>query len=78
MRAKPPNKFICSTRPRRGLYTNMFLEYGALDAIETLEAPDDTSAAYQPPAFIDANGNGLDDGRETQANIYQALFNTLE
>ena len=55
----------------------MFLEYGALDTMETPTAPDDTSAAYQPPVFIDANGNGLDDGRETQANIYQALFNTM-
>ena len=55
----------------------IFLEYGALDTIETPEAPDDTSVAYQPPVFIDADGNGLDDGRETQANIYQALFNTM-
>ena len=28
--------------------------------------------------YADANGNGVDDGRETQANIYQALFNTME
>ena len=26
-----------------------------------------------PFVFTDWNGNGLDDGRETQANIYQAL-----
>ena len=55
----------------------VFLEYGALDTIETPAAPGDTSAAYQPPVFIDANGNGLDDGRETQANMFQALFNTM-
>ena len=28
-------------------------------------------------SFTDTNGNGLDDGRETQANMYQALFNTM-
>ena len=55
----------------------VFLEYGALDTIETPAAPGDTSAAYQPPVFIDANVNGLDDGRETQANMFQALFNTM-
>ena len=27
--------------------------------------------------FTDTNGNGLDDGRETQANMFQALFNTM-
>ena len=55
----------------------LFLEYGALDTIETPEAPGDTSAQNQPFVFTDANDNGLDDGRETQANIYQALFNTM-
>ena len=28
--------------------------------------------------FSDGNGNGVDDGRETQANIYRALFRTMD
>ena len=28
--------------------------------------------------FSDADGNGLDDAREAQTNMYQALLNTLE
>jgi hypothetical protein len=31
--------------------------------------------AGAPYVFSDANGNGIDDGMEQQANIYQALFN---
>ena len=53
----------------------MFLEYGAIDAIEAPEDPGSTG--FQPFVFTDTNGNGLDDGRETQANIYQALVNTM-
>ena len=54
----------------------VFLEHGFNDAIA---APyDHTALSLQPFVFSDANGNGQDDGRETQANIYQALFNTME
>ena len=53
----------------------MFLEYGAFDLVEAPEDPGSTP--FQPFVFTDANGNGLDDGRETQANIYQALVNTM-
>ena len=53
----------------------VFLEHGFNEAVE---APYDPNAlVFQPFVFSDANGNGLDDGRETQANIYQALFNTM-
>ena len=51
----------------------VFLEYGAMDMVETPGAPDDP-AGYPPFVFMDTNGNGLDDGRETQANMYQALL----
>ena len=54
----------------------VFLEYGAIDAVEAPEEPG--AAAWRPFVFTDANGNGLDDGRETQANIFQALLNTME
>lgn len=55
----------------------VFLEYGAMDMVETPGAPDDP-AGYPPFVFTDANGNGLDDGRETQGNMYQALVDTME
>ena len=55
----------------------VFLEYGATDTVETLTWPAGSPSQFRPFVFTDANGNGLDDGRETQANIYQALFNTM-
>ena len=55
----------------------VFLEYGALDTVEAPAEPGGPSGSFQPPVFIDADGNGLDDGRETQANMFQALFNTM-
>ena len=55
----------------------VFTEYGATDTVETPAAPGDASALNRPFAFEDLNGNGLDDGRETQANVYQALLNTM-
>ena len=55
----------------------VFLEYGALDTVEAPAEPASWSESLQPPIFIDADGNGLDDGRETQANVFQALFNTM-
>ena len=55
----------------------VFTEYGAMDVVETPERPGDTSAQNRRFVFTDSNGNGLDDGRETQANIYEALINTM-
>ena len=54
----------------------MFLEYGAMDLVGAPGAPAD-GAGFPPFVFADANGNGLDDGRETQANMYQALLDTV-
>ena len=51
----------------------LFLEYGATDTIAAPHA----ASAFEPFVFSDTNGNGLDDGRETQANMYQALLNTM-
>ena len=57
----------------------LFTEFGAHD---TVEAPANPGHADPGEAelfiFSDANNNGLDDGRETQANIFQAMFNTVE
>ena len=56
----------------------MFLEYGALDTVETPSQPGDASLVGHPFEFSDSNGNDLDDGRETQANVYQALISTMD
>ena len=52
----------------------LFLEYGAAGEIV---APQTSLAPIRMFVFTDANGNGLDDGRETQANMFQALLNTM-
>ena len=55
----------------------VFLEYGAMDVVAAPHDPANTSDQGKPFVFVDANGNGVDDGRETQANIYQAVLNTM-
>ena len=56
----------------------VFLEYGAMDVVAAPHSPANTSEQGKSFVFMDANGNGVDDGRETQANIYQAVLNTME
>ena len=66
---------LAGRNPGRAL---VFTEYHAMDVVE---APADTaSSARQGEArvFTDEDRNGLDDGEETQANIFQAFFNTSE
>ena len=53
----------------------IFLEDGAPGMIEAPQKP--APLPGQMFVFTDTNGNGLDDGRETQANMFQALFNTM-
>lgn len=53
----------------------MFLEYGAVDVVTAPKAPD--RVAFTEYVFSDSNDNGLDDGQETQANVYQGLINTM-
>ena len=65
---------LANTNPDRPI---VFTEYGAMDVVETSERPGDTSAQNRRFVFTDSNRNGLDDGRETQANIYEALINTM-
>ena len=54
----------------------LFLEYGAPSSVE---APADPAGDWtaEPFVFTDMNGNGIDDGNETQANIYRALLDTM-
>lgn len=54
----------------------VFLEYGVKDLVAAVHRP--SLPGFPPFVFADSNGNGLDDGRETQANMFQAFFNTME
>ena len=53
----------------------VLLEHGATDEVGSPANP--ARAGNIPFEFTDRNGNGFDDGRETQANMYQALLNTV-
>ena len=53
----------------------LFLEYGATDVVSAPAAPDVSD--FSEYVFSDVNGNSLDDGRETQANIYAGLLNAM-
>ena len=66
---------LAGRNPGRAL---VFTEYHAMDVVE---APADTASnarLNEMKVFTDDNRNGLDDGEETQANIFQAYFNTAE
>ncbi len=46
--------------------------------VRALPGRGNTSEEGKPYVSSDANSNGVDDGRETQANIYRAVLNTME
>lgn len=56
----------------------VFTEYGAIDTIAAPSEPARTERQGQRFVFSDTNGNGVDDGRETQANIFRAFFRTMD
>ena len=56
----------------------VFTEYGATDVVGTPRLPWRTDRAGELAVFADRNRNGLDDGEEAQANMFQAFFNTSE
>jgi len=53
-----------------------FTEVGFVDDIRAPGNP--TIEEFDPKAFSDANGNGLDDGEEAQANILEAFYRALQ
>lgn len=53
----------------------LFLEYAAQDDISSPALLG--YSHFSQYVFADADGNGLDDGEETQANIYQGLINAM-
>ena len=56
----------------------VFTEFGAVDHVSAPKDLGDSHYEGTPFVHTDDNGNGVDDGRETQANIAQALFNTMD
>ena len=54
----------------------VFLEYGAKDMVEAAGTPN--LPGFPAFVFADSNGNGVDDGHETQANIYQAMLSVMD
>ena len=56
----------------------VFLEHGAHDVVQAPRYPASRPSDSRPFIFTDTDGNGLDDGRETQANMYQALLDTMK
>jgi hypothetical protein len=53
-----------------------FTEFGRVDTIGSPYSHDSEIGDLR--VFVDSDGNGLDDGEETQANIYQALFTVMD
>lgn len=53
----------------------VFTEAGYIDSLGSVHNA--TNGDNTPRTFVDADGNGLDDGEETQANAYQAMFNAM-
>lgn len=66
---------LASRNPERPV---VLLEYGAMDVVAAAARPNDNSLQGTALVYADTNGNGVEDGRETQANIYRALFNTVD
>ena len=54
----------------------LFLEFGYVDSAASPHNP--SSEDFAPRSFSDTDENGVDDGEETQANIYQAFFNVMD
>lgn len=61
-----------AANPDRPIY---FTEFGYVDSIRS---PYDQEGEGSCRYHDDADDNGLDDGEEAQANIYQALFNVMD
>ena len=72
------NNYLIPITERNPNRPVVFTEYGAVDVISAPAEPGDWSAQNRLFVFTDLNGNGEDDGRETQANIYRALINTMD
>ena len=62
---------LAARNPGRAI---VFTEYGSMDVVEAPADPGAGERHSEPKTLLDQNRNGLDDGEETQANIFQAFF----
>ena len=53
----------------------VFTEYGSMDVVEAPADPGAGERHGERKTLVDENRNGMDDGEEAQANIFQAFFN---
>ena len=53
----------------------VFTEYGSMDVVEAPVDPSSGERHGELKTLVDRNRNGLDDGEEAQANIFEAFFN---
>ena len=63
---------LAARNPGRAI---VFTEYGSMDVVEAPADPGSGARHSELKTLVDRNRNGLDDGEETQANIFQAFFN---
>ena len=64
---------LANRHPGRAI---VFTEYGSMDVVEAPADPSLGARHSEERVVVDANRNGLDDGEETQANIFEAFFET--
>jgi len=70
------NADLVPLKERNGNRPLVFTEFGYTDSVESLVFA--SADEFKEKLFKDQDGNGEDDGEETQANAYQALFNTMD
>jgi hypothetical protein len=70
------DRYLSPLKARNDGLPILFLECGYTDSINAVVNP--SADELQKFILIDQTNNGLDDGEETQANIYQAFFNVME
>ena len=68
--------YLVPLRSRNVDRSILFLEYGARNTLVAPAAPADYERIEY--VFSDVNENGLDDGEETQANIFKAFFAVMD
>jgi len=67
---------LAPLQQRNGNKPIIFTEYGYNDNLMTLQLA--SADEFNPKIFKDKDGDGLDEGEETQRNIHEALFNVME
>lgn len=70
------NNYLIPLKNRNLNKPILFLEFGYCDSVQAPFQPN--AEEFSNRVFIDSNGNGVDDGQETQANIYKAFFTTID